>query len=166
MKRISGRRAVAAEGRSGSLLALERSGRHLPAGHAVEGVVHENAPELLASAGGLKSVIEADRPQVAVALVGDGHGIGTGAANAGRRSAGAAVRGGNVRGIPVIIRKHAAPDRVDEYSLVLKPQFGTRLGDQLVDYAMSASRTVMGEAYILAAAGKAAVHPPLFDCLH
>ena len=71
LQRVAFLGRVTAERRGGGLLP-EHGGRgHLPAGHGVDGVVDEEAGEMLTAVGGLEGVVEADRPQVPVALVGD-----------------------------------------------------------------------------------------------
>ena len=70
--------ATSGRGRGGGrrLLAHERGRGHLPAGHSVDRVVHEDRRELLAAVGGMDDLCRADRGEVAVALVADHQVIG------------------------------------------------------------------------------------------
>ena len=166
MERVPRERGVAPERRGGGGLALQRGGRHLAAGHAVEGVVDEDAAELLAARGSLEGVVEADRAEVAVALVGDRDGVGAGAAHARRGGRGAAVRGGDVRGVPVVVGEHAAADGVDEDRAVLQAHLGAALGHELVHDAVSAPGAVVRHARVLPAPRELRVHSFLLDRLH
>ena len=163
VERMSRERGIAPERRGGGLLALQRGGGHLAAGHAVEGVVDEDAAELFAARSGLEGVVEADRAEVAVALVGDRDGVGAGAAHACGGGRGASVRGGDVSGVPIVVGEHAAADRINEYRLVLQTHLGANLCDTLVSYAVPAPRTIMRCPRMrLAAARELPVHPFLF----
>ncbi len=57
------------------LLRLKRGGRHLPAGHAVDGVVHEDDGDLLPAVGGVDCLRGADGQQIPIPLVGDDDGL-------------------------------------------------------------------------------------------
>ena len=166
VKRITGKRCVAPERRSRRRLAGERRRRHLAARHPVKRIVDENASKILAAARRLKGVIKTDRAEVAVALIGDRHRVGTRTACAGRRRARTAVGRRNMGGVPIIVRKDAASYGIDENRIVLKTHFGARLGDELVDYAVAAAGAVVGKAHVLAASGELGVHALLFNRSH
>ena len=75
--------------------------------------------------------------------------------------------GGDVGRVPIVVREHAAPHRIYEYRIVLKPHLGTGLGDQLVDDAVSATWTIVcGARMRLAAARKFGIHSLLFNDAH
>ena len=73
-----------------------------------------------------------------VPLVGDRDGVGTRPAHASGGGRGAAVRGGDVGGVPVVVGEHAAADWIDEDRLVLQAHLGAALGHELVHDAVPA----------------------------
>ena len=98
-------------GRGGRLLAGQRGGRHLAAGHAVDGIVDEDDGDILAAAGGVHDLGHADRGQVAVALVGEDDPVGQDALDAGGHGRGAAVRGFDEIGVEIVVGKNRAAHR-------------------------------------------------------
>ena len=166
VERMAREGRIASERRGGGLLALQRGGGHLSAGHAVEGVVDEDAAELLAAGGGLEGVVETDRAEVAVALVGDCDGVGASTAHPRRSSRGTAVGGGDVRRVPVVVGEHAAADGVDEDRLVLQAHLGAAFGHELVHDAVSAPGAVVRHTRILPAPRELLVHSFLLDDFH
>ena len=166
VERVARHGRIAPEGRRRRLFALQGRGAHLPARHAVEGVVDEDAREVFAARGRLEGVVEANRAKVAVALVGDRDGVRTRPARAGRDGGGAAVGGGDVRRVPVVVGEHAAADGIDEDRLVLQPHLGAAFGDELVHDAVPAAGAVVGDARLLPAARKLRIHALLFNDFH
>ena len=167
MERMSSQGRIATERRGGSLLALERSRRHLSAGHAIEGVVDEDAAKLLTTACRLECIVEADGTKVAVALIGNGDGIGTCPARAGGSGGCAPVCGGYVRSIPVVVGEHSATYGIHKNRIVLKPHLGAGFSYQLVDDSMPASGAIVGRSRMrLAATRKFGIHSLLFYCAH
>ena len=129
--------------RRGALLAEERRGRHLATGHSVNGVVHEEHRDLLATVCGMHDFSRADGGEVAVALIGNDNFFRTGAlysSSAGRR---APVGGLHIAHIEVVIREHRATHRADEDGAILQTQVFDGLRDQLVRHSVAAAGTVV-----------------------
>ena len=167
MKWMSSQRRVSPKRSGCRLLALERRRGHLPAGHSIQRVVYEYAPEMLAPACRLECVVEADRSEIAIPLVGDRNGLRTSPADACRRCGGTPVRRRHVGRVPIVVREHAATYRIDENGVVLKPKFGASLRYQLVHDAMATAWTVMGCSRVrLSAARKLTIHSLLLDHAH
>ncbi len=128
-------------GRAG--LADQRGGRQLTAGHAVDGVVHEEHRDVFAAIGGVNDLGRADRGQIAVALIGNDDLVGMRALDAGGDRRGASVRRLDVAHIEVVVAEHRAADRRDENGVVLQTEFVDGFGNQLVRNAVTAAGTVM-----------------------
>ena len=87
---------------------------------------------------------EADRGEVAVALVADDDRVGVGHLVADRHRRRAAVRGLGVADVEVVVEEDAAADRRDRDRAVLDAELVDRLGQVLVDEAVAAARAVVG----------------------
>ena len=135
---------TASPGRSGALLADQGRGRHLAAGHAVDGVVDEEDGDLFAAVGGVDDFGGADGGEIAVSLIGDDDAVGTGALDAGGRGGGAAVRDLHIAHVKIVIGENGAADGTDEDSSILQAEFLQCLGNQLVGDAVAAAGAVMG----------------------
>ena len=109
--------------RGGALLADERGGRHLPARHAIDGIVHEEDGDLFAAIGGVHDFGGADRREVAVSLIGDHDLVGTGALDGGGAGGRASVGDLHIAHIEIVIGEHRAADRADEDGAVLQAEF-------------------------------------------
>jgi len=70
-------RGAEAPGGGRGFLADQRSGRHLPASHTINGVVHEENGDFFAAIRSMHDFRRANRSQVAIALIRDNHLVGT-----------------------------------------------------------------------------------------
>ena len=134
----------AASGRSGGSL-TERSGRsHLPAGHAINTVIHEKDRDCFSAICSVQYFIPADGRQIAIPLVTEYDGIRAHTFNACRHCGSTAVRGGDIAHIHVVVHKYGAAYRTDKDSPVLNAEIVNGFSNHLMQHAMTASGTVMG----------------------
>ncbi len=166
-ERLAHRRGAAVRA-GGGALADQRGRRELPAGHAIDGVVHEDDRDRQAHLGDGDGLGEADRGEVAVALVGDDDGLGVGQLVAQRDRGGAAVGGLGVADIEIIKGKHGAAHRADEDGAVLQVQLLDDLGEVAMDDAMAAAGAVVRamalEALTVRVAPEVLVKDSAHDC--
>ena len=108
---------TAAVGSGCALLADQRGGRGLSAGHAVDGVVDEDDGDVFAAIGGVQNLRGADGRQIAVALVADDDALGPAALDGSGYRGSAAVRGLHIADVEVIVGKDRAADGTDEIVL-------------------------------------------------
>ena len=125
------------------LLARQRGRRHLPAGHAVDRVVHEEHRHVFAAVRGLQDVVETDRGKVAVPLVRDHEVVGIRPREPGSDRRGASVRRRDAEAVEIVVAEHGAADRRDDDRLVLDSEILDRLGDELVQDAVAAAGAVV-----------------------
>lgn len=109
LQRLPGERG-AAGGRGGRQLSEERRRRHLAAGHPEDGVVDEDHRHRHAQLGCADDLGQADRRQVAVALVADDDRVRVGRLVADAHGRRPAMRGLRVADVEVVVGEHRAPD--------------------------------------------------------
>ena len=144
---------VAAVGARRRLLPHERGRRHLAAGHPVDGVVDEDdADAACPSWAALDDLGEADRGEVAVALVADDDGLGVRELVPERHRRRPAVGGLGVADVEVVVEEDAAADRRDGDRPVLDAQLLDGLGEVLVGEPVPAAGAVVGALPLEAAA--------------
>ena len=134
----------ASPGRRCAHLTHQRRGRHLPAGHAVNGVVDEEHADVLAAIGGMDDLRRADGREVAIALVRHDNGLGMRALERSRRRGSASVRHLHIAHVEVVVGEDRAAHGTHQDGAVLQAKFSERFGDQLVRDAVSAARAIVG----------------------
>ena len=134
---------IAACGCSGRDLTDQCCWRHLASGHAVNGVVDEEYGQFFAPVGCLNGLIEADGSQISISLIGDDDGVILCPGDARSDSRSPSVGGLNMPGIQVIVGEDGAAYGADHYAPVLNTQIRHSLAYELMQYSVSASRTVM-----------------------
>src|SRR3970282_1614999 len=132
----------AAPRRGGAGLAQERGRGHLPAGHAVDGIVDEEDGDLLAAVGRVQNLRRANRRKVAVTLVGDHYAVRAGALHRGGDGGGAAVCRLHVADVEIVVGEYRAAHRTHKDGAVLQPEVFQRLCHELVRDSVAAARTV------------------------
>ena len=130
----------------GGLLAGQRGGGHLSAGHAVVGVIDKDHGDVFAARRRMDNFTHANGGQVAVALVGEHQPVGQHALDAGGHRRGAPVRGLHKIEIEIIVGKHRAAHRGYADHFFAHAHFVDHFGDQAVGHAVGAARAVMGGA--------------------
>src|SRR6516164_679678 len=129
--------------RGGADLAQQGRGCHLPPGHPVNGVIEEEAGDVFPAIGGMQDLCRSDCRQVPISLVGDDELVRASSFNAGCAGWCAPMRGLHIAQVKVVVREYRATHRADENGLILHSEVLDCLGDQLVRYAVSASRAIM-----------------------
>ena len=102
---------AASRRRRGRALAAQRRGCHLPTGHAVDRVVHEDERHGKPHRRGLHDLRQADGGQVAVALVAQYHRLGVGDLMSQCDGGRPPVRRLRVPDVQVVVHEDRAPDR-------------------------------------------------------
>ena len=118
-------------------------GRHLPARHAVNGVVDENNRDVFAARGALHGFRRADGRQVAVALIGEDDVFRQRALDAGCNGGRAPVRRLNHITVEVVIRKHGAAHRGHPNCFAGEVEILKSLCHQTVHDAVGAAGAIM-----------------------
>src|SRR5437763_12049164 len=136
-------RGAAAPGGGRGFVADQRSGRHLPASHAINGVVHEENGDFFAAIRSMHDFRRANRSQVAIALIRDNHLVGTSSLDSRGCRGRAAVRCLNIANIKIRVSENRTTHRTDQDGFVLQTQILESFGNQLVNYAVAATGTVM-----------------------
>ena len=130
-------------GASGRFLSEQRSGRHLSAGHTVNGVIDEYNGDIDASCRGVDDFRHTDGREVTVSLISKDDVVGIGEFDTRSHRGGSAVRGFLHIAVEILVRKHGAPDGRYTDDLAFEPEFFERLGNKSVGYAVSAPRAIM-----------------------
>ena len=136
---------VAAAGAGGGLLAQQGGGGHLAAGHAVDGVVDEDAGDELAAVGRVDGLGQTDGAHVAVALIGEDNAFGAGA---GGHGAGTAVGGFEAVHVEVVVSEGGAAHGGHQDGPVGHAQLVQHLAHQAVGDAVVAAGAVVGHALV------------------
>ena len=117
--------------------------RELPAGHAVDRVVHEDHGDREPHVRGVEDLREADRREVAVALVAHDDRVRVRELVADRDRGRAAVRRLEHVDVEVLVGEHRASHRRDADGAVEQAEFIEHLGRQAMDDAMRAAGAVV-----------------------
>ena len=115
----------------------------MPAGHAVDGVVHEDDGEREAHLRDGDGLGEADGREIAVTLIRDDDGLRVGQLVAERDSGRTAMGGLGVADIEIIKGEHRAAHRAHKDGPLLQAELLDDLGDVAVDDAVAAAGAVM-----------------------
>lgn len=139
---------VAAIGTRGGLHAHEGGGSHLPARHAVNGVVDENDRDVLPAVQGVDGLGRADAGEVAVALVGEHETVGPEAlAGCGQRGS-PAVRGLFPVDVEIPVGEDGTPDGADANGAFFHAHLFDHFGHELVHDAVRAAGTIVHGLFV------------------
>ena len=141
VQRIAFGSSVAPVGRGGALLAEERGGSSLAAGHAVNRVVDENHGNVLTAIGGVQNLRRADGREISVALVANDNAFGAAAPDGRGHSGRAPVRRLHVARVEVVVREDRAAHGTDHDGAVLHAQLVDGLRHHLVHNSVAAAGT-------------------------
>jgi hypothetical protein len=133
-------------GRGGRPLAHERGGSHLSAGHSVDRVVDEHHADRDAELCGMDDLRQADRRQIAVALIADHDRFGICQLVSERHGGRAPVGRLRVAGIEVVEQKNRAADRRHHHAALLDAELHQCFGHELVRQTVPATGAVVGAA--------------------
>ena len=134
---------VAAVGAGHGFHAHERGGGHLPACHAVDGVVHENHRDVFAAVQGVDSLARTDTGDITVALIGEHEAVGPQALAGSGERGGAAVGGFLPVDVDVFVGEHGAAHGTDADGLFFHAHFGNHLCHELVYHAVRAAGAIV-----------------------
>jgi len=134
---------VAAIGRRRGFHAQQRRGGHLPARHAVDGIVDVDRHHVLAACGGMDRLGRTDRRKVAVALVGEDHVLGMQPLDGRRDGQRTAVRRLDPVDVDIIVCENGAAHGRNADRAVGHAHLPDHLGHQLVHRAVAATRAVV-----------------------
>src|SRR5581483_3527515 len=129
--------------RSCTLLAYQRRWSHLPARHAIDGVIHEEHGYLLTAISRMNDFRGSNGREITVALIRNYDLVRTGSLDASGGRGSSSVRHLNVAHIEVVVGEYRATDWAHEYGFVLQAEILERLCDQLVGDPVAASRAIM-----------------------
>src|SRR5262249_17935470 len=110
---------------------------------AVDAVIDEDDGDGLAAIGGMEDFRGSDGGEVAITLVGNDDTVGAAALDGGGGGGRAALGGPEVSDVEVVVAEDGASDGADEHGAVLNAEFVDGAGEELVDDAVAAARTIM-----------------------
>ena len=132
-----GRAAPPGSGRA--LLSQQGGRRHLSAGHAVDGVVHEDDRNVLATIGRVQNLRRADGRQIPIALVADDDALRTAPLHAGGHGRRTPMRGRDIAHVEVVVGEDAAAHRANQDGFVLNLQIVDGPRQHLMHLAVAAA---------------------------
>ena len=141
--RVAGGGDVAAIGAGLRHLVRQAGGSHLPAGHAVDGVVDEDDGDMFAARSRMHGLGHADGGKVAITLIGEHHVVRQHALDARGNRRGAAMRRLDHIAAEEVRSGDGAAHRRDADGAAFDIKLVDDLGDQTVHDAVRATRAVV-----------------------
>src|SRR4029453_6548964 len=142
-KGITFRERRAAQRRSDCAGSQRSRRRHLTARHSVDPVIDKEDRDVLTAVGCVQNLVAANRGEIAVALITKNDALRTGAFDPGGDCRGSSVGRLNMTDVQVIVGEDGATYRVDQDGTVLNAEIYNSFRYELVQNAVTASRTVV-----------------------